>query len=151
MDLDTSFDLKKFFLYPLYFYCFWVIFYLTINFCLCKSNIERNGYENLYIGSFKNLKLSQNLVRKYGNWCSYSAFILLHFTSAFIFNFTAFACFYSFIWHTILLIFYMIIAVKNAADFYMNYFSKNNENRLIRLAKADPTSILKIKKKKNKK
>ena len=58
LDLDTSFDANKFFLYPLIFYGGWVFVYFFINFIACKSNIERNGYENLYIGSFKNLRLS---------------------------------------------------------------------------------------------
>jgi hypothetical protein len=42
----------------------------------------------------------------------------------------------------------MIIAVRNAGNYYMGYFSKNNEKRLLKLALADPTSVEKGKKKK---
>lgn len=45
----------------------------------------------------------------------------------------------------------MTIAIRNAANYYMGYFSKNNEKRLLKLALADPTSVEKAKKKKGKK
>ena len=151
LELDTSFDANKFFLYPLIFYAGWVFVYFAINFVICKSNIEKNGYENLYVGSFKSLRLSQNLVKKYGNWCSYLTFIGFHFLGVVIFHMTAFLCFYSYIWHTILLVFYLFIAIRNAANYYMGYFSKNNEKRLLKLALADPTSVEKAKKRKGKK
>jgi hypothetical protein len=58
LSIDTSFDWNKFFLYPLVFYVGWVVVYFLINFIICKSNIDRNGYENLYTGSFKKLRIS---------------------------------------------------------------------------------------------
>ena len=60
-------------------------------------------------------------------------FIAIHFTGSFIYNFIGILCFFWQGFHLFFLLFFIFTAVRNAAGYYMEYFSKRNETRLKKL------------------
>jgi hypothetical protein len=135
----------KFFAYPAAFYGCWVTVYAIIQFVICKSNIKRNKYETLYTGTFENLGFFKKQTQKYGDCCGYMMFLTIHYSSTILYNFISMLCFYWFGWHLFFLLFFIFTAIKNAAGYYMEYFSKRNETRLAKLREVQFRANIKVK------
>ena len=136
MPIDTSFDFYKFFVYPLGCYFMWVTVYFTINFVVAAKRIRSRNYDNLFL-YYEKQPWARKVMYKLGPGMAPVIFITCHFIFFFICHCASIICLYSFQWHTCCLLFWLLWSVRNASNFYMEYFARKYELSLQRLEEVE--------------
>jgi len=132
LDLDTTFDFKKFFVYPLCFYFLWVSVYFIINFVVAEKRIRERNYDNMFHYYMKQT-WSRDLIMKFGASFAPFVFVSAHFLFFLFCHCCSILVMYNFYWATFCVVFWLVWSIWNASCFYMDYFSKKYEASLQRL------------------
>lgn len=136
LDIDTTFEWKKFFMVPMAYYSVWIVMYYLINFKLAKKRIRERNYDNMF-RYYKVQKWSYNMIYVLGAYWAPAVFLGIHFTFFMGCHIASFPTLYSFELHTFLICFWLTCSVWNASCFYMDYFSKKYELSLQRLEQVE--------------
>jgi hypothetical protein len=131
-SLDTSFNFKKFFVYPLAFYFLWVSVYFCINFVISAKRIRERNYDNMFM-YYEKQKWARNVLYKLGAGFAPFIFISLHFIFFFMCHCASMLCLWSYYFHSFAIALWLTWSIYNASCFYMDYFSKKYEASLQRM------------------
>ena len=132
LDIDTSFDVYKFFVYPLCFYFCWVSVYFTINFVVAARRIRERNYDNMF-HYYANQKWSRDFMYRLGPSFAPIIFISAHFIFFFLCHCCSMLVLYSYPFATFCIVLWLTWSIWNGSCFYMDYFSKKYEASLQRL------------------
>jgi hypothetical protein len=119
--------------YKLYF--IWMSVYALINFVICKRKIKTQNYLTLYT-MMKEWKSFGVLIKMFGKRFSPLIFIVTHFLFFSIMHLFAIVCFHYEYVNKVYVIIVLLVAFKNGADFYMDYFARKYEQSIQALPKT---------------
>lgn len=123
----TDVGFGEFFMTPIYFFLIHNIFYCIVIFGIKKKKLEEGKYDY----SFKYMTgeggAYNRLAKKLGKTKTKFVFILAIWLAFFVYNSFAYLCFISFYFHTAWVALLVIVAAKNGASFYIDYFARKYE------------------------
>lgn len=134
IPIDTPIDFNRFFLFPLSIYFAWNITYWFLNFVVAAKRIRERNYETLF-GYFNKQKWASKLLK--GRLPPSVLFVSYHACFFFCCHLIAIVCWWSQIFHTIYMFFWITVSIWNSSCFYMDYFSKKYEASLQRLEEVE--------------
>lgn len=100
----------------------WLVFYYVMIF-----HIKKKDWETTFELAMKSSTSIKKFCYQFGSFLAPFIFISIHATFITVGALTSLFTFYSFWIHTIYILFVMVIAAKNGASYYIDYFSRKYE------------------------
>ena len=121
---------------PIAFYVIWLAFYAFVNFYLAESTIKRKKYNTLYIYFSENpfwYKILVKNKRYFGENSGPISFLIGHFVFFFVSHVLAMVEFEYYYFNVLMMSIYIGFSLWNGANYYMEYFAKKYEAKLVQL------------------
>uniref|UniRef100_A0A7S3MV10 Glycerophosphocholine acyltransferase 1 n=1 Tax=Strombidium inclinatum TaxID=197538 RepID=A0A7S3MV10_9SPIT len=131
-----SFSVTKFFLAPVCLYFLWVTVYFIINFVVSADRIRQRNYESMFV-YYDKQGWAHRILYRLGNRMAPAIFLSLHFLFFLTCHCFSILCYYSQVFNTLALVFWLTWSIQNGASFYMDYFSKKYEVSLQKLEQVE--------------
>lgn len=148
LSIDTAFDVKKFFVFPLFLYFIWATCYVLINFVIARKRIKERNYDNMF-SYYLSMPTTKKIIYCCGRNYVLVVFMGVHFSFFLFCHCCAMLVFYSYWFHTLCLNFWLCWSIWNAACFYMDYFAKKYDASLAKLEAVEEKLLADVSAKKN--
>jgi len=119
---------------PLLFYVIWLVFYAFVNFYLAEKKIKKNNYNTLYL-YFTTQPFWKKVIEKNRKCFGFASgpitFLIGHFVFFIVSHILAMAEFEYYEFNVFLMSVYIGLSIWNGANYYMEYFAKKYEAKLL--------------------
>lgn len=118
-------------------YITWAVLYYTVIMGICRERIQKRKYWSFFQMNTDNSKTGTNLKNKYGIWAAAVYFSAKHYLYCLIIGSVMMPGFFYKTYMAVEVVIYILLVVKNGADYYINYFSRKYELNLEQLDKIE--------------